>query len=68
MVEVTGRQAGELLARPVEMSCLPSSPWTAELGESRELHFSSRLEQTPMPNMFGSGPLRMALEQLANEV
>uniref|UniRef100_A0A8C2RRX7 Peptidase M20 dimerisation domain-containing protein n=1 Tax=Capra hircus TaxID=9925 RepID=A0A8C2RRX7_CAPHI len=27
----------------------------------------SRLEQTPMPNMFGSGPLRMALEQLANE-
>lgn len=28
----------------------------------------SRLEQTPMPNMFGSGPLRMALEQLANEV
>ena len=34
MVEVMGRQAGELLARPVEMSCLPSSPWTAELGES----------------------------------
>ncbi|XP_077013698.1 N-fatty-acyl-amino acid synthase/hydrolase PM20D1 isoform X2 [Tamandua tetradactyla] len=27
----------------------------------------SRLEQTPMPNMFGEGPLKMALEQLANE-
>ncbi|EPQ19616.1 Putative carboxypeptidase PM20D1 [Myotis brandtii] len=27
----------------------------------------SRLEQTPMPNMFGSGPLKMTLQQLANE-
>ncbi|XP_057585623.1 N-fatty-acyl-amino acid synthase/hydrolase PM20D1 isoform X2 [Hippopotamus amphibius kiboko] len=27
----------------------------------------SRLEQTPMPNMFGGGPLKMALQQLANE-
>ncbi|KAB0376596.1 hypothetical protein FD755_011040 [Muntiacus reevesi] len=27
----------------------------------------SRLEQTPMPNMFGGGPLRTALEQLADE-
>ncbi|XP_027420096.1 N-fatty-acyl-amino acid synthase/hydrolase PM20D1 [Bos indicus] len=27
----------------------------------------SRLEQTPMPNMFGSGPLMTAVEQLANE-
>ncbi|XP_045039385.2 N-fatty-acyl-amino acid synthase/hydrolase PM20D1 isoform X2 [Desmodus rotundus] len=27
----------------------------------------SRLEQTPMPNMFGSGPLVMTLQQLANE-
>nr|KAF6291360.1 peptidase M20 domain containing 1 [Myotis myotis] len=25
------------------------------------------LEQTPMPNMFGSGPLKMTLQQLANE-
>ncbi|XP_037680818.1 N-fatty-acyl-amino acid synthase/hydrolase PM20D1 isoform X5 [Choloepus didactylus] len=28
----------------------------------------SRLEQTPMPNMFGEGPLKIALEQLGNEV
>lgn len=28
----------------------------------------SRLEQTPMPNMFGSGPLKMTLQQLANEL
>ncbi|XP_053461252.1 N-fatty-acyl-amino acid synthase/hydrolase PM20D1 isoform X2 [Nycticebus coucang] len=28
----------------------------------------SRLEQTPMPNMFGSGPLEMAVQQLASEV
>lgn len=27
----------------------------------------SRLEQTPLPNMFGSGPLKMTLQQLANE-
>ncbi|XP_037680815.1 N-fatty-acyl-amino acid synthase/hydrolase PM20D1 isoform X2 [Choloepus didactylus] len=27
----------------------------------------SRLEQTPMPNMFGEGPLKIALEQLGNE-
>ncbi|XP_031294564.2 N-fatty-acyl-amino acid synthase/hydrolase PM20D1 isoform X1 [Camelus dromedarius] len=27
----------------------------------------SRLEQTPMPNMFGDGPMKMALQQLANE-
>ncbi|KAM4861285.1 N-fatty-acyl-amino acid synthase/hydrolase PM20D1 isoform 1-T1 [Thomomys bottae] len=27
----------------------------------------SRLEKTPMPNMFGSGPLKMTLKQLANE-
>lgn len=27
----------------------------------------SRLEQTPMPNMFGGGPLKMALQQLADE-
>ncbi|KAL2770957.1 N-fatty-acyl-amino acid synthase/hydrolase PM20D1 precursor [Daubentonia madagascariensis] len=27
----------------------------------------SRLEQTPMPNMFGSGPLEMTVQQLANE-
>ncbi|KAM5294195.1 N-fatty-acyl-amino acid synthase/hydrolase PM20D1 isoform 2-T2 [Glossophaga mutica] len=27
----------------------------------------SRLEQTPMPNMFGSGPLAMTLQQLASE-
>lgn len=27
----------------------------------------SRLEQTPMPNMFGSGPLVMMLQQLASE-
>uniref|UniRef100_A0A8C5K8B8 N-fatty-acyl-amino acid synthase/hydrolase PM20D1 n=1 Tax=Jaculus jaculus TaxID=51337 RepID=A0A8C5K8B8_JACJA len=27
----------------------------------------SRLEQTPMPNMFGSGTLKKTLEQLANE-
>ncbi|XP_036923127.1 N-fatty-acyl-amino acid synthase/hydrolase PM20D1 isoform X2 [Sturnira hondurensis] len=27
----------------------------------------SRLEQTPMPNMFGSRPLTMTLQQLANE-
>ncbi|XP_008821523.1 N-fatty-acyl-amino acid synthase/hydrolase PM20D1 [Nannospalax galili] len=27
----------------------------------------NRLEQTPMPNMFGSGPLKMTVEQLANE-
>lgn len=27
----------------------------------------SRLEQTPMPNMFGSGPLKMTLQQLASE-
>ncbi|XP_047561369.1 N-fatty-acyl-amino acid synthase/hydrolase PM20D1 [Lutra lutra] len=27
----------------------------------------SRLEQTPMPNMFGSGPLKMTLQQLAHE-
>ncbi|XP_067585318.1 N-fatty-acyl-amino acid synthase/hydrolase PM20D1 [Pseudorca crassidens] len=27
----------------------------------------SRLEQTPMPNMFGGGPFKMALQQLANE-
>ena len=60
-----------MLARPVEVSCLPSSPWTAALGlrwASLELPFSSRLEQTPMPNMFGGGPLRTALEQLADEV
>ncbi|XP_064333192.1 N-fatty-acyl-amino acid synthase/hydrolase PM20D1 isoform X4 [Camelus dromedarius] len=25
------------------------------------------LEQTPMPNMFGDGPMKMALQQLANE-
>ncbi|XP_069897763.1 N-fatty-acyl-amino acid synthase/hydrolase PM20D1 isoform X2 [Dipodomys merriami] len=28
----------------------------------------SRLEKTPMPNMFGSGPLKMTIKQLANEV
>ncbi|XP_058131080.1 N-fatty-acyl-amino acid synthase/hydrolase PM20D1 [Dasypus novemcinctus] len=27
----------------------------------------SRLEQTPMPNMFGEGPLKITLEHLANE-
>ncbi|XP_008062202.1 N-fatty-acyl-amino acid synthase/hydrolase PM20D1 [Carlito syrichta] len=27
----------------------------------------SRLEQTPMPNMFGSGPLKMTMQQLADE-
>lgn len=27
----------------------------------------SRLEQTPMPNMFGSGPLKMTLQELAHE-
>nr|XP_017499059.2 N-fatty-acyl-amino acid synthase/hydrolase PM20D1 isoform X1 [Manis javanica]XP_036871234.1 N-fatty-acyl-amino acid synthase/hydrolase PM20D1 isoform X2 [Manis javanica] len=27
----------------------------------------SRLEQTPMPNMFGDGPLKIALQQLASE-
>ncbi|XP_003792267.1 N-fatty-acyl-amino acid synthase/hydrolase PM20D1 [Otolemur garnettii] len=27
----------------------------------------SRLEQTPMPNMFGSGPLETAVQQLASE-
>ncbi|XP_042538103.1 N-fatty-acyl-amino acid synthase/hydrolase PM20D1 [Dipodomys spectabilis] len=27
----------------------------------------SRLEKTPMPNMFGSGPLKMTIKQLANE-
>ncbi|XP_066117632.1 N-fatty-acyl-amino acid synthase/hydrolase PM20D1 [Saccopteryx bilineata] len=28
----------------------------------------SRLEQTPMPNMFGSGPLTITLQELANEL
>uniref|UniRef100_A0A8D1E2H3 Peptidase M20 dimerisation domain-containing protein n=1 Tax=Sus scrofa TaxID=9823 RepID=A0A8D1E2H3_PIG len=27
----------------------------------------NRLEQTPMPNMFGDGPMKMALQELANE-
>uniref|UniRef100_A0A480M1R4 N-acyl-aliphatic-L-amino acid amidohydrolase n=1 Tax=Sus scrofa TaxID=9823 RepID=A0A480M1R4_PIG len=27
----------------------------------------NRLEQTPMPNMFGDGPTKMALQELANE-
>ncbi|CAD7680052.1 unnamed protein product [Nyctereutes procyonoides] len=27
----------------------------------------SRLEQTPLPNMFGSGPLKTTLQELANE-
>uniref|UniRef100_A0A8D0TND2 N-fatty-acyl-amino acid synthase/hydrolase PM20D1 n=1 Tax=Sus scrofa TaxID=9823 RepID=A0A8D0TND2_PIG len=48
------------LKNPFFVSTSPKPP-------SWELHFSSRLEQTPMPNMFGDGPTKMALQELANE-
>lgn len=57
----------------VETSCLPHSPLQTLIFHRgwvslENFHFSSRLEQTPVPNTSGNGPLKKLLQQLANEV
>jgi carboxypeptidase PM20D1 len=66
MVSVTEKGALDLLLQ-VNMTPGHSSAPPKETSIGILAAAVSRLENTPMPNMFGSGPLKMTLEQLANE-